>query len=170
MSIDSRFAAAHYEHDLHPFNAPVSDVTTHHCACGTGDTECPNNEGVPLCCVAPQQPVAVNNKPVFTLNARQLRSALDFIAPDFDNDEDQRDVEISMQIMPYRMSLEDEPMPAGLYAWCTDYPEEGCILLLEDETRFELPASTNQPVATTELTAETIRELTKDAHQKVRHD
>jgi hypothetical protein len=107
---------------------------------------------------APQQPVAASSEPVFTLNARQLRSALDFIAPDFDADEDQRDAEISMQMMPDRMPLEDEPMPAGLYAWCTDYPEEGCIPLLEDETRFERPASTNQPVQAKALTDEQIKD------------
>ena len=65
-----------------------------------------------------------------TLSAQQLKDALEFVAPDFDADEDQREAEVCIQELPARMSTDGEPMPAGLYCWLAEYPEEGCIPLL----------------------------------------
>lgn len=77
--------------------------------------------------------------PAMQLNATQLRSALEFVAPDFDADEDQREAEVVLQHLPARTSTDGEPMEAGLYCWLAEYPEEGCIPLREDEA---FPAAT----------------------------
>lgn len=77
--------------------------------------------------------------PAMQLNATQLRSALELAAPDFDTDEDQREVEVVLQRLPARTSSDGEPMEAGLYCWLAEYPEEGCIPLREDES---FPAAT----------------------------
>lgn len=68
-----------------------------------------------------------------TLNASQLRRALDFAAPDFDRDEDQRKVEVSIGWREMGDVLDDDghPDPDGYVAWLAEYPEEGCIPLLE---------------------------------------
>ncbi len=56
-----------------------------------------------------------------TLNGYQLRNALEFCAPD--NDADQLESEVSIQWGDAGHS------GAGYYACCTEYPEEGSILL-----------------------------------------
>lgn len=73
-----------------------------------------------------------------TLNATQLKQALDCAAPDWDTDPDQRETEVTLQWMPERTSVEGEPMAAGLYLWWTDYPEEG-VVLLDEEYKWEVP-------------------------------
>lgn len=89
--------------------------------------------------------------PTIQLNATQLRSALELAAPDFDTDEDQREVEVVLQRLPARTSSDGEPMEAGLYCWLAEYPEEGCIPLREDES---FPAATPAaPSAAKELAA-----------------
>ena len=87
--------------------------------------------------------------PAMQLNATQLRSALELAAPEFDTDEDQREVEVVLQRLPARTSSDGEPMEAGLYCWLAEYPEEGCIPLREDES---FPAAT--PAAPSAVTDE----------------
>jgi hypothetical protein len=69
-----------------------------------------------------------------TLTARQLRNALDFVAPDFDKDADQRETELSIAWGEAGCAQDDEgnPDPAGYRCWLTDYPEEGSIPLLDE--------------------------------------
>ena len=68
-----------------------------------------------------------------TLNARQLRAALDLVNPDAD-DPDQQEAEVCIHWCDARKSTEGDDMPAGYYAWDAEYPEEGCILLDPDST------------------------------------
>lgn len=77
-----------------------------------------------------------------TLNAAQLRRALDFAAPDFDGDKDQRRTEVSIGWREAGEVLDDDgrPDPAGYVAWMTEYPEEGCIPLLESFESTTAPA------------------------------
>lgn len=78
--------------------------------------------------------------PTMTLNGYQLKDALGFIAPD--DTAEQLEMDVSIAILPSdKAPLDDDNkrMPAGVYAWITDYPEEGCIPLLEE------PKSTAQP-------------------------
>lgn len=77
-----------------------------------------------------------------TLNASQLRHALDFAAPDFAQDGDQREVEVSIGWRDAGEVLDDDghPEPAGYVAWLTEYPEEGCIPLLESWESAPVPA------------------------------
>jgi hypothetical protein len=65
------------------------------------------------------------------LTAAQLRHALEFIAPDFDIDADQRESEVVIAWRDAGAVVDDDgkPEPAGYVAWLADYPEEGCIPL-----------------------------------------
>lgn len=65
-------------------------------------------------------PVSV--EPVVTLNGAQLLQALDFIAPDRDTDPQQLECELTI-------SFADGPAGSGYYCYCTDYPDEGAIML-----------------------------------------
>ena len=71
--------------------------------------------------------------PTIRINAMQLRAALEFAAPDFEVDEDQRATEVHISYLPKRMSTDSEPIEEGLFCWLTEYPEEGGIPLLEVE-------------------------------------
>lgn len=73
-----------------------------------------------------------------TLTARQLRNALEFAAPDFETDDDQRETAVCISWAPDGMTKgdDDEALPAGLRVWYADMPEEGCIPLLDE---FEAP-------------------------------
>ena len=77
-----------------------------------------------------------------TLNAAQLRHALDFAAPDFDKDDAQRMAEVTIGWHEVGEVLDDDghPDPAGYVAWLTEYPEEGCIPLLESWESATVPA------------------------------
>ena len=68
-----------------------------------------------------------------TLNAAQLRHALEFVAPDFDADPDQRESEVTIAWRDAGVVADDDgnPEPAGYVAWITDYPEEGALPLSE---------------------------------------
>lgn len=72
------------------------------------------------------------------LDAWQLRQAVEFAAPDYERDEDQRGTELVFQRLPERLSTEGEKMEAGMYCWYAEYPEEGCMLL---DAYDDLPAS-----------------------------
>src|ERR1700686_2768651 len=76
----------------------------------------------------------MTTKEAFTLTARQLRNALDFVAPDFDKEEDQRDTEVTIGWAEDGVTKDDEGNgdPAGYRCWLADYPEEGCIPLLDE--------------------------------------
>lgn len=89
------------------------------------------------------QPVMEEAKdyPTMTLNGYQLRDALEFIAPD--GDADQMEMEVTIANLPADKSpLDDDNqrMAAGMYAWITDYPEEGCIPLLEEPPQAPAPS------------------------------
>ena len=77
-----------------------------------------------------------------TLNAAQLRHALEFIAPDFDRDTDQHESEVTIGWREAGAVVDDDgkPEPAGYVAWLSDYPEEGCIPLLETWPTSPAPA------------------------------
>lgn len=69
-----------------------------------------------------------------TLNARQLRQALYLVNPDGLADEDQLATEVTIGPMP-AMGEGEDAQPAGLNAWLTEYPEEGCYFLDPDTLR-----------------------------------
>ncbi len=69
-----------------------------------------------------QNNTPVSVEPVVTLNGAQLLQALDFIAPDRDTDPQQLECELTI-------SFADGPAGSGYYCYCTDYPDEGAIML-----------------------------------------
>lgn len=71
-----------------------------------------------------------------TLSATQLMSALQFVAPDYFTDADQREAEIVISRLDTGKFSDGEPRPAGIYAWLAEYPEEGCIPLLTSDQAF----------------------------------
>lgn len=71
-----------------------------------------------------------------TVNAHQLRCALDLANPDGDTDPDQMETEVTL--VKYDAFMADniesgmtEACPAGVYLYWTEYPEEGVMLLDE---------------------------------------
>ena len=66
-----------------------------------------------------------------TLNAIQLREAIEFVNPDV-NDLDQLESEVTIVERDAFTDSEGEFNPAGLYCHLTEYPEEGCIHLTGD--------------------------------------
>ncbi len=48
------------------------------------------------------------------------------------------DAEVTIDRLEARTSTDGEPMPAGLYAWFTEYPEEGCLFLPANEDEAKL--------------------------------
>lgn len=93
-------------------------------------------------------------KDCITLTALQLRHALDFTAPDFDTDEDQREMEVSIAWAPAGATHTDkgDPDPAGYKVWMTDYPEEGSIPLDESPAGFPVKAVVPKDVSAVPLT------------------
>lgn len=96
-----------------------------------------------------------------TLSAIQLAEALEFAAPDFDNDEDQRETEVCIAWAPENTVSNDEGgfEAPGYVVWLEEYPEEGCMPLdggnprplvsIENERRRKsaAPAVTNEMVS-----------------------
>ena len=78
------------------------------------------------------RPATKAPEPSITLNGRQLKEALEMAWPDGALDVDQGDTEIVLCELPLRMSIDGEPMPAGLYAYHYDLPEEGVTFLDPD--------------------------------------
>lgn len=72
-------------------------------------------------------PAAGDESGQITLTAPQLRQALDFVNPD-KGDADQQEDRLTIAWAKESTS-EGETRPAGLYAWFTEYPEEGAIYL-----------------------------------------
>ena len=65
------------------------------------------------------------------INGKQLRAAVEFIAPD--GDEDQLETEAEFFLMANDLICPEtgETRPAGLYMSLAEYPEEGSIHLEE---------------------------------------
>ena len=61
-----------------------------------------------------------------SLNGFQLRAALEFAAPD--GDDEQLESEVTIQYGPARTD-DDGTEAAGMFCWISDYPEEGSIRL-----------------------------------------
>jgi hypothetical protein len=68
------------------------------------------------------------------LNGYQLLQALDFCWPDRDIDHEQGENELMIQPRPAYTAIDNVAMPAGTYAWYSDCPDEGCVLLDEEMT------------------------------------
>ncbi|MFU4023280.1 hypothetical protein ACM7D9_29945 [Pseudomonas aeruginosa] len=62
------------------------------------------------------------------INGYQLRDALEFIAPDGTAEQLESEARIEWR------QQDADFLEAGLYAWCAEYPEEGCVLLDEEPT------------------------------------
>ncbi|AQZ81552.1 MULTISPECIES: hypothetical protein [Acinetobacter calcoaceticus/baumannii complex] len=58
-----------------------------------------------------------------TLSGLQLKSLLEFAAPDAESEPEQLETELSIAF------LEDGHSGKGYYFWITEYPEEGCMFL-----------------------------------------
>ena len=72
-----------------------------------------------------------------TLNAKQMREVLTFVNPSGSDVNDETvafelETPVTIEYMPERTSNEGENMPAGLYAYLTEYPEEGVHGPLEE--------------------------------------
>lgn len=70
--------------------------------------------------------------PSLTLTGQQLRNAAEFVNPDGEKDPDQLETEATIQHFGSVKDGDDatQPdLPAGLYIWLTEYPEEGCVRL-----------------------------------------
>jgi hypothetical protein len=66
-----------------------------------------------------------------TLSALQLHEALEFAAPDYDNDESQRETDVCVAWAPENTVSNDEGgfEAPGYVVWLEEYPEEGCMPL-----------------------------------------
>jgi hypothetical protein len=84
-----------------------------------------------------------------TLSAAQLREVLDFINPDGEQDAAQMEDEVSIEYFEARTSDDGEFIPAGYFAWVTEYPEEGSIGPLgmpnDEVIRLQQEAAANLP-------------------------
>lgn len=75
------------------------------------------------------------------INGYQLRAALEFIAPDGTAKQLESEARIEWR------QQDADFLEAGLYAWCAEYPEEGCVLLDEEPaTAQPSPASDLDPL------------------------
>ncbi len=76
------------------------------------------------------------------INGYQLRDALEFIAPDGTAEQLESEARIEWR------QQDADFLEAGLYAWCAEYPEEGCVLLDEEPaTAQPSPAQAEQAEA-----------------------
>lgn len=81
------------------------------------------------CCLSFGEPMWQHK--AITLSALQLHEALEFAAPDYDEDEDQRDTEVCIAWAPENTVRNDEGgfEAPGYVVWLEEYPEEGCMPL-----------------------------------------
>lgn len=79
-----------------------------------------------------------HNTPTLSMSCYQLRAALAFAWPEMD-DVEQGETELVFQRLPERMSIDGEPMEAGLYCYLADLPEEGVFLLSDEPDLTALP-------------------------------
>ncbi|MBX6133556.1 hypothetical protein ISD41_26825 [Pseudomonas aeruginosa] len=76
------------------------------------------------------------------INGYQLRAALEFIAPDGTAKQLESEARIEWR------QQDADFLEAGLYAWCAEYPEEGCVLLDDEPTTAQpSPAPAEQAEA-----------------------
>lgn len=101
-----------------------------------------------------QNNAPVSAEPVVTLNGAQLLQALDFIAPDRDTDPQQLECELTI-------SFADGPAGSGYYCYCTDYPDEGAIML--DAEAPAAPVAAQAQPYSLDMDPAGIRALTADA-------
>ncbi|HBP5690194.1 TPA: hypothetical protein L6B06_09425 [Pseudomonas aeruginosa] len=94
-----------------------------------------------------EQPIAALAQPSpvrssLLINGYQLRAALEFIAPDGTAKQLESEARIEWR------QQDADFLEAGLYAWCAEYPEEGCVLLDEEPaTAQPSPAQAEQAEA-----------------------
>ncbi|VUF54090.1 hypothetical protein [Escherichia phage Fraca] len=63
---------------------------------------------------------------MITLSGKDLMELLDYISPDRESDPEQLETEVSVIKMDKTFaSSEGDIRPAGVYAYLTEYPEEG---------------------------------------------
>lgn len=63
---------------------------------------------------------------MITMNAKQLRDALDYINPDGIENEEQQEEELTFLVKEADFVSEDgEKMKIGVYCFLTEYPDEG---------------------------------------------
>lgn len=97
-----------------------------------------------------------------TLTGRQIKNALEFVNPDGDRDLDQLECELTIRYFPASTDQEmGEKMPAGYWAFFTDYPDEGRIDLDVDAIQ-----STSPPAARELSDEEIIHNWNNDEHDK----
>lgn len=60
------------------------------------------------------------------INGFQLMHLADFV-------DGERETELTLEVFPEHTANNGEHMPAGLYAWFSEYPEEGKLWLPETE-------------------------------------
>lgn len=68
---------------------------------------------------------------MITLTAGQLREILDFANPDGESDHEQLKTSVTIGFKDDLVDENGDMAPAGIYAWITEYPEEGAIGPLE---------------------------------------
>ncbi|WP_057390322.1 hypothetical protein [Pseudomonas aeruginosa] len=95
--------------------------------------------------IAPDHAALAQPSPVrssLLINGYQLRAALEFIAPDGTAKQLESEARIEWR------QQDADFLEAGLYAWCAEYPEEGCVLLDEEPaTAQPSPAQAEQAEA-----------------------
>jgi hypothetical protein len=88
-------------------------------------------------------PTAQRNGPIMTMTGKQVMAALDLVAPDCfkvvnrdsevefarETFREEMEAEVSIGYMGSHVADDGEARPAGLYAWLSEHPEEGSILL-----------------------------------------
>lgn len=69
-----------------------------------------------------------------TLSAKQVKNLLEFGAPDHETETEQLETEVTIFELkePQKCIDTGDDMPAGIYAYLTEYPEEGSVYLTDD--------------------------------------
>ena len=112
--------------------------------------------------LAASAPVAPAPPKLF-LNGFQLRAALDFIAPD--GDDEQLESEVCIQHGPER-THDEGTEAAGMYCWLSDYPDEGSIRLDDEATPEAAPvAPAPQPADTSTAVLQWIVKTASEAKE-----
>lgn len=77
--------------------------------------------------------------PKVTLTVAEMFAAIGFAAPGGNvPGSDDLEAEVTFQRQPERRSIEGETLPAGLYCWLTEYPDEGCFPLFDCTPQSDL--------------------------------
>jgi hypothetical protein len=70
--------------------------------------------------------------PPLALTVKQLKDALMYVAPDYPMI-DEFAGRVCIALRDEGKDIDGEMLPRGLYVWLEDYPEEGALLLREDD-------------------------------------